>query len=148
MKLGAYVQEWIDRNERPIRWLARKSDISNSYLLDLLKGKWKPSPEKLRGLASAMGAPYAKLLILAGYLKESDIAALQKESQGRIPPDLMAALRDPEIVKIVGKLWRYKNEDPPFDVQRLCDRMLSLSAEEMAAIEVILSRISPNPSTT
>jgi len=50
-----------------LRELAKRSDVSHSYISQLEKGNKKnPKPIVLRSLANALGVPYAKLLALAG----------------------------------------------------------------------------------
>jgi transcriptional regulator with XRE-family HTH domain/Zn-dependent peptidase ImmA (M78 family) len=56
--LGLKVRAARDRRGWTLQELSRRSGLAVSYLSEIEKGKKFPKPEKLLGLASALGAPY------------------------------------------------------------------------------------------
>jgi transcriptional regulator with XRE-family HTH domain len=57
--------------------VARAAGISSPYLLKLERGSvGSPSPRVLARVADALEIPYLRLMELAGYLDEEDLAAL------------------------------------------------------------------------
>ena len=151
MKIVRRINEWLadeSQGKRSLAFLERKTGLSRSLFSKILTGDLPATPETLIKLSPVLGVPAVLLLVEAGYLKESDLAAIQKESQSPIPPDLASALRDPEMVKLFGKLWRWKIDDPPVDLQTLCDRILSLPPDQMALVEGLIKNLNPKPSTT
>lgn len=51
--------------------VAKEVGISIGYLSTIIRGGKCPSPEILRRLSKALGAPYSMLLIEAGYIDET-----------------------------------------------------------------------------
>ena len=74
-----------------LRAVEDATGISNAYLSQLERGQVKtPSPQKLEKLATVYGMAYERLLVLAGYLKESGESAGEKDvdngaEKGKLP---------------------------------------------------------------
>lgn len=148
MNLIAIIQEWLDdesQGRRSPEFLAEKAGLDSSAISKILAGKRVYiKPDTLNKLAKAMGIPVIRLFIASGYLKESDL--LVKEKGDQIPPDIQEALKNPEMLKIYRKLWKWKIEDPPIDLYAFCDRILSLPPDQMALVEELIRNMKPRQS--
>ena len=84
-ELTPFIQAWLaDRGSTQLA-LAQKAGAPHSTLSNLFTKGVIPRPETLKRLASAMGVPVGKLLVLAGHLtpeeyetpvQETDLARL------------------------------------------------------------------------
>jgi transcriptional regulator with XRE-family HTH domain len=57
------------------RNLARMSGVSDSYLSQLERGNYRPSPQVLKALATAFGLEPKQLYMMLGFMDEADTAA-------------------------------------------------------------------------
>lgn len=140
------INDWLadqTHGKRNAEFLAQRVKIDGGLMRKILRGERPLTPKNIFKIAPVIGVPVIRMLEAAGFLTEKDISAIQKESQSLIPPDLMAALRDPEMVKIFGKLWKWKIGDPPVDLQSLCDRILSLPPDQMVLVEGLIKNMAP-----
>lgn len=150
MKIVKHIREWLDdeaQGKRTPEFLAGKCGLTGSAIRKILSGERKAEPATLIKIAPVLGVPAIRLLADAGYLTEADITAMTKESQ--IPPDLQEALKDPEMRRIIGKLWKIKIDDPPpFDIPAICDMLLGLPPDQMELVQNLLRTLTPKPSGT
>ncbi|NQT83703.1 helix-turn-helix transcriptional regulator [bacterium] len=67
--VGKFILRTLKQEKKSLRWLARESGVSNSYLSQLTRGLFKPSPEVLIKLAPPLGVEPRKMFEEAGWLK-------------------------------------------------------------------------------
>lgn len=77
--LSEYVLRLLKRQNKSLRELARETGVSNSYLSQLTRGLFTPSPEALIRLAPHLGVTPRELFEAAGWLKPGD-------PSGGVPP--------------------------------------------------------------
>ena len=70
-KLGKFILRALKEKKKSLRWLARESGVSNSYLSQVTRGLFKPSPDVLIKLAPHLGVEPRKMFEEAGWLKPS-----------------------------------------------------------------------------
>jgi transcriptional regulator with XRE-family HTH domain len=88
-EFGKYIKSL--RGKRSLREMGKVVGISHTYLSSLEDGfdprsknsRW-PSIETLRKLAKAYSCSFIHLMILAGYLTESDVQEWTKRNSGSI----------------------------------------------------------------
>lgn len=80
--LGKELRESRKARQASLETVATSASISAPYLLKLERGQVNnPSPRVLARIAQALEVPYLRLMELAGYLDEADLASLE----GRAP---------------------------------------------------------------
>ena len=80
-QLGETLRERRKARHDSLETVARAARISAPYLLKLERGSVaSPSPRVLARVAHALDVPYLKLMELAGYLDEAELAALKARS--------------------------------------------------------------------
>ena len=67
--VGKFILRVLKKEKQSLRWLARESGVSNSYLSQVTRGLFKPSPEVLIKLAPYLGVEPRKMFEEAGWLK-------------------------------------------------------------------------------
>lgn len=67
--VGKFILRELKRKKKSLRWLAQESGVSNSYLSQVTRGMFKPTPEILIKLASHLGVEPEKMFEEAGWLK-------------------------------------------------------------------------------
>ena len=67
--LGESVLQLLRKQNKSLRELARETGVSNSYLSQLTRGLFVPSPEVLIRLAPHLGVTPRELFEAAGWLK-------------------------------------------------------------------------------
>ena len=67
--IGKFILRVLKQNKKSLRWLSRESGVSNSYLSQVTRGMFKPSPEVLIRLAPHLGVEPRKMFEEAGWLK-------------------------------------------------------------------------------
>jgi len=67
--LGKFILRTLKHKQKSVRWLARESGVSNSYLSQVTRGLFTPSPQVLLKLAPPLGVEPEKLFEEAGWLK-------------------------------------------------------------------------------
>ena len=142
MSFGSTISDWLDVNHRSIRWLAGRSGISDGYLGELTREKYKPSPDHIRKLSVAMKVPYLELMRLAGYIRDEDLVekALGTVAGATIPPVVAKALADPKMQKLIVKICEAKQENPVLDVRAYIDRMLDLPASQKLVLLEMMAK--------
>jgi len=67
--VGKYVLRVLKEQKKSLRWLARESGVSNSYLSQLTRAMFKATPEILIKLAPHLGVSVEQLFVEAGWLE-------------------------------------------------------------------------------
>ena len=67
--VGKFILRALKQQKKSLRSLARDSGVSNSYLSQVTRGLFKPSPEVLIKLAPHLGAEPREMFEAAGWLK-------------------------------------------------------------------------------
>ncbi len=67
--VGKFIIRVLKEEKKSLRWLARESGVSNSYLSQVTRGLFKPSPEVLIKVAPCLGVEPRKMFEEAGWLK-------------------------------------------------------------------------------
>ena len=138
MNIGEYIKIYLAENDRSIRWLALKANISDGYLNRIIKNKNKPSLNKVIALAGAMKVPLGKFLSEAGIE-----LGINQESQvsKNIQPELISLIQvikeNPEKAKAVAPLIKkILNEqmDPPGDLSDFVAFILDLPESQRKGI--------------
>jgi transcriptional regulator with XRE-family HTH domain len=77
------------------RNLARMSGVSDSYLSQLERGNYRPSPQVVKALATAFGLEPKQLYTMLGFIDEgNDTGAPNVEQAIQLDPRLDAAQKD------------------------------------------------------
>ena len=103
VELGTELRNARDQLGASLQSVADTAKISAAYLQKLERGEVDtPSPRVLRRLASSVGLPYLRLMELAGYLDEAELA--EARSRGLLPRPHPLAGRQltPEEWRAVG----------------------------------------------
>jgi transcriptional regulator with XRE-family HTH domain len=105
-ELGAQLRKARQERGLSLQAVAIPAEVSAAYLHKLEQGRVEtPSPRPLRRIGEQLGIPYLRLLRLAGYLDDTDLAPGQAmEATG---PDPLAghSLTDAEL-RAVGAFVR------------------------------------------
>ncbi len=73
--LGRYIRAQREIAELSLRHLARVSKVSDSYLSQVERGLYQPSPDILRAIATGLGIPPDSLFRRMGWLSDDSEAA-------------------------------------------------------------------------
>ena len=77
------------------RNLARMSGVSDSYLSQLERGNYRPSPQVVKALAAAFGLEPKQLYTMLGFMDDEDSASTPNVEQAiQLDPRLDAAQKD------------------------------------------------------
>jgi len=77
------------------RNLARMSGVSDSYLSQLERGNYRPSPQVVKALAQAFNLEPKQLYTMLGFIDEDDSSAAPSVEQAiQLDPKLDAAQKD------------------------------------------------------
>lgn len=77
------------------RNLARMSGVSDSYLSQLERGNYRPSPQVVKALAAAFGLEPKQLYTMLGFMDEGDGTSTPSVEQAiQLDPRLDAAQKD------------------------------------------------------
>ncbi len=66
--VGKFILRVLKEKKKSLRWLARESGVSNSYLSQLTRGLFKATPDTLIKIAPALGVSVEELFVQAGWL--------------------------------------------------------------------------------
>jgi transcriptional regulator with XRE-family HTH domain len=66
--VGKFILRVLKEKKKSLRWLARESGVSNSYLSQLTRGLFKATPDILIKLAPALGVTREEIFVEAGWL--------------------------------------------------------------------------------
>lgn len=67
--VGKYILRLLKEQKKSLRWLARESGVSNSYLSQLTRGMFKATPEVLIKVAPPLGLTVEEIFVEAGWLE-------------------------------------------------------------------------------
>lgn len=67
--VGKFILRTLKAKKKSLRWLSRESGVSNSYLSQVTRGLFKPSPEVLIRLAPHLEVEPERIFEEAGWLK-------------------------------------------------------------------------------
>lgn len=102
-KLGNMLKKARDAKGASLEAVAGPARISAAYLHKLERGTvLSPSPRVLARLAAALEVPYLRLLELAGYLDEEQLAQARSREASPAPHPLAAQQLTPDEWKAVG----------------------------------------------
>ena len=76
------------------RNLARMSGVSDSYLSQIERGNYRPSPQVVKALATAFGLEPKQLYTMLGFMDEDGTAATTVEQAIQLDARLEAAQKD------------------------------------------------------
>ena len=71
-QLASFIRQWLDARDSSQLALAQRAGIPHTTLSALFNHGNVPRPVTLRKLATAMGVPLSKLLVLAGHLSAEE----------------------------------------------------------------------------
>ena len=83
--IGEYLKKLRKKQNMTLESLQEKSGVSNSHISRIERGLREPSPDTLKKLSTALGADYADLMDIAGYLP-MDCITQRMERANRIDP--------------------------------------------------------------
>jgi transcriptional regulator with XRE-family HTH domain len=66
--VGKFILRVLKEKKKSLRWLARESGVSNSYLSQLTRGLFKATPDILIKIAPALGVTVEEIFVEAGWL--------------------------------------------------------------------------------
>jgi transcriptional regulator with XRE-family HTH domain len=102
-KLGKEIQKAREAQGTSLDAVARPAKISAAYLHKLERGVINtPSPRVLGRLAAALETPYLRLMELAGYLDETQVAEARKREPAPSPHPLAGQELTQEEWRAVG----------------------------------------------
>ena len=76
------------------RNLARMSGVSDSYLSQLERGNYRPSPQVLKALATAFGLEPKQLYTMLGFMDDEETGTPSVEQAIQLDPRLDAGQKD------------------------------------------------------
>jgi transcriptional regulator with XRE-family HTH domain len=76
------------------RNLARLSGVSDSYLSQIERGNYRPSPQVVKALAQAFGLEPQQLYMMLGFMDEGDAPPTTVEQAIQLDPKLDAAQKE------------------------------------------------------
>jgi transcriptional regulator with XRE-family HTH domain len=86
---GEFVRAQRQLAHVSLRNLAKMSGVSDSYLSQIERGNYRPSPQVVKALATAFGLKPEQLYTMLGFMDESDASA---------PPSVEQAIQmDPRL---------------------------------------------------
>ena len=86
---GEFVRAQRQLAQVSLRNLAKMSGVSDSYLSQIERGNYRPSPHVVKALATAFGLKPEQLYTMLGFMDESDATA---------PPSVEQAIQmDPRL---------------------------------------------------
>jgi len=101
--LGEHLKVAREKQGSSLQVVAGEAKISAAYLQKLERGEVDtPSPRVLRRLAAALEVPYLHLMLLAGYLNESEMAEADSRTAAPVPHPLAGRQLTPEEWHAVG----------------------------------------------
>lgn len=102
-ELGTELKNARDLHGLSLQTVAETATISAAYLQKLERGQvGTPSPHVLRRLGSSLGLPYLRLMELAGYLDEAEVAEARLREPSPSPHPLAGKKLTQEEWRAVG----------------------------------------------
>jgi len=103
VELGTELRNARDQLGASLQAVADTAKISAAYLHKLERGEvTTPSPRVLRRVASSVGLPYLRLMELAGYLDEAELAEAHSREPSPRPHPLAGQQLTQEEWRAVG----------------------------------------------
>ena len=95
LAFGEFVRAQRRLAHVSLRNLARMSGVSDSYLSQIERGNYRPSPQVVKALAQAFGLKPEQLYTMLGFMEESDRAAAPTVEQAiQLDPQLEAPQKE------------------------------------------------------
>jgi transcriptional regulator with XRE-family HTH domain len=100
--VAAFLREQRKLAQLSLRHLARLTNVSDSYLSQVERGLYQPSPDVLKAMGRALGIPPAVLYERMGWLDDDALLEAREDAGGveaaierdvRLNPEQKAALR-------------------------------------------------------
>lgn len=132
-KLALYIEEKIEKDERSIRWMARKVGISNVHLGALLEGRQPWSSKILKNVARALGIPLLQAYVMSGLITDADLEQYSVEQS--LGDELLELLAVPDVRDICHRLRRIIGKYPQY-TDRIVPSVLASLEREMAICEM------------
>jgi len=79
LAFGEFVRAQRKLAQVSQRHLARLSGVSDSYLSQLERGNYRPSPQVVKSLAQAFGLEPRQLFMMLGFMDDEDTGSLSVE---------------------------------------------------------------------
>lgn len=95
------------------------------------RGVWKPSPDRLRLLAKALGVPYERLAVVAGYADAPEAENVTTQELDDIEADIFAFDTRPALLATLRRLRAANDADAYARALRTIHRFLAAAAEEV-----------------
>jgi transcriptional regulator with XRE-family HTH domain len=96
---GEFVRAQRQLAQVSQRNLARMSGVSDSYLSQLERGNYRPSPQVVKALATAFGLEPKQLYTMLGFMDEEGGASTSVEQAIQLDPRLDAGQKE-ALIKI------------------------------------------------
>ena len=80
--VAAFLREQRKVAQLSLRHLARLTNVSDSYLSQVERGLYQPSPDVLKAMGRALGIPPAVLYERMGWLDEGGLAEAREDAGG------------------------------------------------------------------
>jgi transcriptional regulator with XRE-family HTH domain len=95
LAFGEFVRAQRRLAHVSLRNLARMSGVSDSYLSQIERGNYRPSPQVVKALAQAFGLKPEQLYTMLGFMEEGDGAAAPTVEQAiQLDPRLEAVQKE------------------------------------------------------
>ena len=87
--LGTVIRGAREERELTLQQVAKRTQLSVSYLSQIERGNYRPSPQVVKALATAFGLKPEQLYTMLGFMDETDSSA---------PPNVEQAIQmDPRL---------------------------------------------------
>ena len=95
LAFGEFVKAQRQLAQVSLRNLAKMSGVSDSYLSQIERGNYRPSPQVVKALAQAFGLKPEQLYTMLGFLDENDKSASPNVEQAiQLDPRLEPAQKE------------------------------------------------------
>jgi len=91
---GEFVRAQRQLAQVSQRNLARMSGVSDSYLSQLERGNYRPSPQVVKALATAFGLEPKQLYTMLGFMDDEESGSTSVEQAIQLDPRLDAGQKD------------------------------------------------------
>ena len=91
---GEFVKAQRQLAQVSLRNLAKMSGVSDSYLSQIERGNYRPSPQVVKALAQAFGLKPEQLYTMLGFMDEAEGASANVEQAIQLDPRLEPAQKE------------------------------------------------------
>ena len=91
---GDFVRAQRQLAHVSLRNLAKMSGVSDSYLSQIERGNYRPSPQVVKALAQAFGLKPEQLYTMLGFMDDTDTSAASVEQAIQMDPRLQPAQKE------------------------------------------------------